>query len=64
MLLQISFKIIVNSKVIVKSNILPDDNFWRNSALVSINGLRVTLETVVCIFHTFDNNFKNKNYFT
>ena len=30
-LLQIFFKIILNSKVVIKSNINPDDNFYRNS---------------------------------
>ena len=39
-LLQIVCKTILNFKVIAKSTIDPDDNFWRNS--LSINGLRAT----------------------
>ena len=35
---QIFFKIILDSKVIIKSTEDPDDNFWRNS--LSVNGLK------------------------
>ena len=44
-LLQIFCKISINSKVIIKSIIDPDDNCWRNS--LSINGLNLILQGVL-----------------
>ena len=56
-LLEIYCKIILNSQVIVRSIIDPDDNIAR---ILNPFTLRVPLESIVCYSHTFDNNFRMK----
>ena len=61
-LLQTFFEIILHFQVITKSLTDPDENFMSISRVNPFT-LKVPLESIVCHFHTFENNLGIKQKF-